>query len=286
MTTNMDIGIKEEMEEMKQLLLQIQGETSKLLGDNDKTITKRALTASEKRNAASSSWAKSTASRVSFTDRLAGPLMSADDGELDLNVEKSERAVKTRAAAYTIGKRPREQTDKKPGSASREHADSASPFYDYNIDVASTHKRVKGISFPKAVLKSSVTAGHDDSDHLPTTDDGDRKMDAHTEEKIEKPAIRQKHKDSLLQPSSKAYSFPKSKRAHEVTTSVTTPEDDIRLLDVERGEKWLRPQAPVAIIRPESKPVVNKETDESDSDVDDYLREGMFSTVSSCHMNL
>ena len=262
---------------MKQLLLEIQGETSKLLGNNDKKMTKR-MTASEKRNAASSSWAKSTASRMTFSGRSAGPPTSAGDDELDLNVEKSERAVKTRAAAYTIGKRPREQEDKKPGTASHAHADSVSPFYDYNIDVVSTHKRVKGVSFPKAVHKSSVTAGHDDSDNLPTTDDGDGKMDENTEEKTEKPAIRQKHKDSLLQPSSKAYSFPKSKRDHEVTTNITTPEDDIRLLDVERGEKWLRPQAPAAIIRPESKPVMNKETDESDSDIDDHYREGMFLT--------
>ena len=267
------VGMRQEVEEMKQLLLEIQGETSKLLGGNDKKMTKR-MTAAEKRNAASSSWAKSTANRVTFSSRSTGPPTSVGDDELDLDVEKSERAVKTRAAAYTIGKRPREQEEKKPGTALHAHVDLASPFYDCNIDVVSTHKRVKGITFAKAVHKSSI---RNDSDNLPTADDGDGKMDEHIEEKTEKPSVRQKHKDSFLQPSSKAYSFPKSKRDHEVTTTNTTTDDDGRLLDVERGEKWLRPQAPAAIIRPESKPVVNKETDESDSDIDHYYSEGMLS---------
>jgi hypothetical protein len=104
---------------------------------------KRVASLAEKRGAAASAWARSTAHRSVFSGR---PGTDASGSEMDLDVARSEQAVRTRPAAYSIGKRPRDAAVGKGGDGHRRGAadealETPPPFYDVNIDAASTRKR-------------------------------------------------------------------------------------------------------------------------------------------------
>jgi hypothetical protein len=228
--------LKVEMEEMALLLREIRGGASELAGPSSEKLNARRLTPEQQRNQSSSAWARSTAKR---TRLFNGNKESSADSDVYSNIAKSEKQVKTRAAAYSFGKKLNDN----------KKIVNDTPIYDINVEAVSNRKRVTYSKFGTAKRPSSlpfdkVCIKQNDEDDLrrhqtdnmnvaiDNTDDQDD--DVHS--KNTKHSMKNHNIRSQV-PQGIAFSFPKSSR------EIKTQNNDILIadLDVEKAEKKLHP---------------------------------------------
>ena len=138
-------GLSQLNKDSRNLVLQV---------SNKVTKTKR-LTVEEKRNMSTSAWARSTASKCKMFQTPI--VVTSNTGYVDLDVYcKAENAIKVRSAAYTIGKRPREDMK----NSQSDYLNSVGPSvgtYEVKFDAISTSKRLKDVKFGTPIQASPNT---------------------------------------------------------------------------------------------------------------------------------
>jgi hypothetical protein len=235
MTAAMDLKV--EMEEMALLLREIRGGASELAGPSSEKLNARRLTPEQQRNQSSSAWARSTAKR---TRLFNGNKESSADSDIYSNVAKSEQQVKTRAAAYSFGKKLNDN----------KKIVNDTPTYDINVEAVSNRKRVPFSKFGTAKRPSSLpfdkgcikqNDNEDDlrrhqTDNMNVAIDNTDDQDDDLHSKDTKDSIKKHNVGSQVQQGI-AFSFPKSSR------EIKTHNNDnlIANLDVEKAEKKLYP---------------------------------------------
>jgi hypothetical protein len=254
-------SMKREMEEMALLLKDIQGGARDLTDSSiEKLLRLKRLTVEQKREKATSAWAKSKCNRAkrNMVDKEIIP-----DTVVNSDVAKSEKVIRVRSASYSFGRRYQEVPKAEMGNM----------IYDVNIESSSTRKRVISTKFSTAGRLSDIeknknlsngdsnptdkvdsemevdatdkAEGSDNSDH----DDVENKATKRTkknklkeDEKFEKLPFK-----SPIERSPKVYSFPKSSRetVEKGSTAGVTG-------DIDTAEKALRPYIMGAVMRPAS----------------------------------
>ena len=249
MDTTSAASMKQEMKEMALMLKEIRESALELIDPSTaRSSHRRRLTAEQKREKSTSSWARSTSdrSRRLVTDKVPTP-----DNDIHADVAKSERIVSKRTASYTFGSRyPDVQKEA-----------SKDVIYDVKIECSSVRTRVKSCVFNKAVrlptpkLSDPVcaviakdTEENTASDPIITMGEKAREKDA---ENCSKPP-----KSTVMSQPSKAYSFSKSPRDSISRRSTEGVSGDG---DVERAEKKLHPHIMGVVMRPPSSPSRNME---------------------------
>jgi hypothetical protein len=244
MDTTSAASMKQEMKEMALMLKEIREKALELIDpSNARSSQRRRLTAEQKREKSTSSWARSTSdrSRRLVTDKVPTP-----DNDIHSDVAKSERVVSKRAASYTFGSRCRDV----------QKVASKDVIYDVKIECSSVRTRVKSCVFNKAVRLPTyklsdpvcaVTAKDTEektaSDPMITMGENAHENDA---ENCSKPP-----KSTVMSQPSKVYSFSKSPRdAVSRSRTVGVSGDG----DVEKAEKKLHRHIMGVVMRPPSSP--------------------------------
>jgi hypothetical protein len=244
MDTTSAASMKQEMKEMALMLKEIRESALELIDpSNVRSSQRRRLTAEQKREKSTSSWARSTSDR---SKRLVTDKVPTPDNDIHADVAKGERMVSKRAASYTFGSRyPDVQKEA-----------SKDVIYDVKIECSSVRTRVKSCVFNKAVRISTsklsdpvcaVTAKDTEektaSDPMIFMGENAREKDA---ENFSKPP-----KSTVTSQPSKAYSFSKSTRDAVSRSSTVGVSGDG---DVESAEKKLHPHIMGVVMRPPSSP--------------------------------
>ena len=264
-TRNMDVTsaacMKREMEEMAVLLKEIQGGARDLTDSSiEKLLKVKRLTGEQKREKATSAWAKSKCNRAK---RIMVDKEIIPDTVVNSDVAKSEKVVRVRSASYSFGMRYKEV----------EKAEMGNIIYDVNIESSSNRKRVISNKFSTASRLSEVEKNKNqpNSDSNPTDKvDSELEVDANNKtedsndsdhndcgnkaaKRTKKNQLREDRKretlpfKSPIERSSKVYSFPKSSRETVEKGSTAGVSGDI-----DTAEKALRPHVMSAIMRPAS----------------------------------
>ena len=259
--------MKQEMHEMALLLQEIQGGARELFDPSEekRTLQSKRLSSDQKRGKSTSSWAKSTVDRGKAFCGVKG---FTSDNDLLTNVSKSEKVVKSRAAAHSFGRRCPEV----------QKAELVNFYYDVNLESVSTKKRVTSSKFGIARRGDAISRQHNDvstscklhSDKVDPVINGDvinacsPNSDTDTNNSRERsnhqnvPSKKKKTENENYHqlPCSAtydyrpiAYSFPKSSRDINITNNTSI---DIGDLDVEMSEKKLHPHIMGACMRPQS----------------------------------
>ena len=130
--------------EMALLLQEIQGGARELFDPSEekRTLQSKRLSSDQKRGKSTSSWAKSTVDRGKATNREKG---FTSDNDFLTNVSKSEKVVKSRAAAHSFGRRYPEV----------QKVELENIYYDVNLECVSTKRRVTSSKFGMEIGRAS-----------------------------------------------------------------------------------------------------------------------------------
>jgi hypothetical protein len=254
-------SMKREIVEMALLLKDIQGGARDLTDSSiEKLLRVKRLTGEQKREKATSAWAKSKCNRAkrNMVDKEIIP-----DTVLNSDIAKSEKVIRVRSASYSFGRRYQEV----------QKAEMGNIIYDVNIESSSTRKRVVSTKFSTAGRLSDVEKSKNQSDgdsnqtgkvdsemEVDATDQAEGSNDSdhdNRENKANKRTKKSKLKEeekgvrlpfkSPIERSPKVYSFPKSSRETVEKGSTAGVSGD-----VETAEKALRPHIMGAVMRPVS----------------------------------
>ena len=253
--------------EMALLLQEIQGGARELFDPSEekRTLQSKRLSSDQKRGKSTSSWAKSTVDRGKATNREKG---FTSDNDFLTNVSKSEKVVKSRAAAHSFGRRYPEV----------QKVELENIYYDVNLECVSTKRRVTSSKFGMARRGDSIssqsnkvgTSGKLLSNKVDPVICGNMTnicspnsatdnvicKEYGTHENVPSKKKRKENVNYHQSPCSAtydhtpiAYSFPKSSRDIRIANISSI---DIGDLDVETSEKKLHPHIMGACMRPQS----------------------------------
>ena len=225
--------MKQEIKEMSLMLKGIrEGAIELIKSSSVRSSQARRLTAEQKREKSTSSWARSTSDR---SRRLVTDIVPTPDNDLHADVAKSERVLSKRAASYTFGRRCPEVQKKV----------SEDVTYDIKIECSSVRARAKSCVFNKAARLASPKLA--DPIHAKITRDVPTVIVGETVCKNNYENSSKPPKSSVISRPSKAYSFQKSARE---------PASQIKAVDVsgdvEGAEKKLHPHIMGVVMRPPS----------------------------------
>ena len=222
--------MKQEIKEMSLMLKGIREGAIELIESSSvRSSQTNRLTAEQKREKSTSSWARSTSDR---SRRLVTDIVPTPDNDVHADVAKSEKLLSKRAASYTFGRRCPEVQKKV----------SEDVTYDIKIECSSIRARVKSCVFNKAARLASPKLA--DPIHAEITRDVPTGIIG---EKVCENDYENTPKSSVISRSSKAYSFPKS--AREAASQINTASISG---DVEGAEKKLHPHIMGVVMRPPS----------------------------------
>lgn len=224
--------MKQEIKEMSLMLKGIREGAIELIESSSvRSSQTRRLTAEQKREKSTSSWARSTSDR---SRRLVTDIVPTPDNDVHADVAKSEKLLSKRAASYTFGRRCQE--------VQKKVSEVVNVTYDVKIECSSVRARVKSCIFNKAVRLASPKLA--DPIHAEITRDVPTGIIG---EKVCENDYENTPKSSVISRSSKAYSFPKSAREAASQSNTVGVSGD-----VEGAEKKLHPHIMGVVMRPPS----------------------------------
>lgn len=231
--------LREELADLADLLGDIRSGT-KLLIDNGNSTTdaNKKIRLNTSSNAAA--WAKSTTPRVGVKVKSSSDNIAPCNLTSSLEVEKAEKYIRKRSAAYSIGSKLQNKSIESPAPPPL--------YYNANIEASSSYKRSKGSVFSKTVRTINIGRNNNDNND-PINIDSDQQPKSSSSD--------------VKKVGEKAYSFGKAPRVNKMTTG-TTDSNPSTTYDVEKAEKYLLPNTPSLKLM---KPLIdNTKTDADDND--------------------
>lgn len=229
-------SLRSELSDLADLLGDIRSGTKLLIDDGNDS--KKIRLNSNPSLSSSSSWAKSTTPRVGvkLKDNITPCNLSSS-----LQVEKAEKYIRKKAAAYTIGSKIVSKT-----------IESSAPsplYYNANIDASSSYKTSKGTVFSKT--SRNIELGQKNNDNI----------NVKIEEQLKPSTATTTNHNDTKTIGEKAYSFGKAPRVNNMSNTNTCNPNST--YDVEKSEKYLLPNTPSLRL---VKPVVDNKNDQKDDD--------------------
>ena len=248
-------ALRSELADLANILGDLRNGT-KLLIDNDNNKKKQSHTTSSS-SSVFSAWAKSTTPRVGVkvkNDNIVPCNLTSS-----LEVEKAEKYIRKRSAAYSIGNKIDIKTTES----------SAPPplYYHANIEASSSCKRSKGTVFSKSNRNIDIGRKNDDNDIVNIENDQQSKSNTNDIKKI----------------SEKAYSFGKASRVNTMTNNNSNDSNPTSIYDVEKAQRYLLPNTPSLKLM---KPIVdNTHKDNNDNVINTADNNDDVKMNSSSHIN-